>query len=105
MNSLLCDAPHRLGHEGGPHGGTEIKGHPFFEGVDWDQLRSIHAPFKPTLSSAVDVSYFPISDIDQNDHSASWRAQTQQLAEEHGAEMNLPFIGYTYRRFDTHKVD
>ncbi|MCJ1321752.1 Serine/threonine-protein kinase [Xylographa vitiligo] len=100
IRSLLCDAPNRLGHEGGPHGAAEIKAHPFFDGVNWNQLRSIHAPFKPNLSSKLDVSYFPVQDIDQADHSANWRAQTKALEEEHGAEMNLPFIGYTYRRFD-----
>lgn len=97
---LLCDAPIRLGHEGGAHGAEEIKAHPFFDGVQWDKLRDIRAPFKPNLSSALDVSYFPTDEIDQTDHSAGWRAQTQALVEEHGAEIELPFIGYTYNRFD-----
>ncbi|MCJ1476003.1 Serine/threonine-protein kinase [Lambiella insularis] len=99
IRSLLCDAPNRLGHENGPHGASDIKRHPFFNGVDWAQLRDISAPFRPSLTSMLDVSYFPIADIDQTDHSANWRAQTKALEEEHGAEMNLPFIGYTYRRF------
>lgn len=29
--------------------------------------------------------------------------QVEQLGEEHVAEMNLPFIGYTYKRFDAFK--
>ncbi len=66
----------------------------------WDQLRKIRAPFEPKLNSNVDVSYFPIDEIDQSDHSAALRAQTQIAGEEHEAEMSLPFIGYTYKRFD-----
>ena len=101
--SLLCDAPNRLGHEGGQAGASDIKNHAFFRGVVWDRLRDIRAPFEPRLTSNVDVSYFPIDDIDQNDHSAQWKAQTQAMGDEHEAEMVLPFIGYTYKRFDSFK--
>jgi protein-serine/threonine kinase len=48
----------------------------------------------------MDVSYFPIEEIDQVDHSAQFHAQIEALGDEHAAEMSLPFIGYTYRRFD-----
>lgn len=98
--SLLCSAPHRLGTAGGAHGATEIKAHDFFRGVNWDTLRRIRAPFEPRLQSNVDVSYFPIEEIDQTDHSAAYHAQIDALGEEHMAEMSLPFIGYTYKRFD-----
>lgn len=66
-------------------------------------MRKIRAPFEPRLNSNVDVSYFPTDEIDQNDHTAALRAQAQaQLAsgEDHEAELSLPFIGYTYKRFD-----
>ncbi|KAI9878771.1 MAG: Serine/threonine-protein kinase [Pleopsidium flavum] len=97
IRSLLCDSSNRLGRAGGAQ---EIKNHPFFRGVIWDQLRKIRAPFEPKLNSNVDVSYFPTDEIDQSDHSAALRAQTQIAGEEHEAEMSLPFIGYTYKRFD-----
>ena len=100
MSSLLCSAEHRLGTQYGQSGANEIKSHPFFQGVNWDSLRKIRAPFEPRLSSNVDVSYFPIEEIDQTDHSSAFRAQVDSLGEEHVAEMNLPFIGYTYKRFD-----
>ncbi|KAL8817161.1 MAG: hypothetical protein Q9223_003961 [Gallowayella weberi] len=98
--SLLCSAPDRLGTASGNAGSTEIKAHDFFRGVDWNGLRRIRAPFEPRLQSNVDVSYFPLDEIDQTDHSAEYRAQTQALGDEHVAEMSLPFIGYTFRRFD-----
>ena len=81
-------------------GAAEIKRHPYFQGVNWDTMRQMSAPFKPQLRSNVDTEYFPIEDIDQTDHSAEWQVESQNLLEEHAAEMTLPFIGYTFKRFD-----
>ena len=103
LSSLLCDPEDRIGHIGGMMGSLEIKSHPFFHGVAWDQLRSISAPFEPKLNSNVDTTYFPIDDIDQADTSAFHRAQSKPMIDEHEAEMSLPFIGYTYKRFDAYK--
>jgi len=89
-----------MGTNGGQNGSLEIKMHPFFRGVQWDQLRLIKAPFKPELNSNVDTAYFPVSEIDQNDHSGAHRAEVDKLGEENQAELSLPFIGYTYKRFD-----
>lgn len=101
FRSFLCDAEHRIGSEGGAHGGaTQIKAHPFFRGVVWDQLRNIRAPFEPKLSSNVDVSYFPVDEIPQEDTSAAHRAQARAMPDEQEAEMSLPFIGYTYKAFN-----
>lgn len=101
VDSFLCDAADRLGKEGGAHDGASgIKKHPFFRGVVWDQLRKIRAPFEPKLSSNIDVSYFPIDEIPQEDNSAMHRAHAKQVLPEQDAEMSLPFIGYTYKAFN-----
>ncbi|KAF2869991.1 kinase-like domain-containing protein [Massariosphaeria phaeospora] len=100
VKHLICDAEHRLGRLGGAHGAHEIRQHPFFRGVQWDGLRRIRAPFEPKLQSNIDTQYFPIDEIDQNDHSDALRAQTAQAGDDIAAEMSLPFIGYTYKRFD-----
>ena len=97
--SMLCDVQDRLGSQGGPGGSIEIKAHPFFNGVDWNGLRFIHAPFEPSLKSATDVSYFPIDDINQDDDSELVRAQAESLDDQQSADMALPFIGYTFKRF------
>ncbi|KAF2638008.1 kinase-like protein [Massarina eburnea CBS 473.64] len=97
VKRLICDAEHRLGRIGGA---SEIRQHPFFRGVQWDQLRRIRAPFEPKLSSNIDTQYFPTDEIDQNDTSAALRAQTAAQSGEDDAAMSLPFIGYTYKRFD-----
>ncbi|KAK2732491.1 Serine/threonine-protein kinase [Myotisia sp. PD_48] len=100
IRSFLCDPGQRIGQEGGQHGGaTQIKGHPFFRGVGWEGLRRIRAPFEPRLTSNIDVSYFPIDEIPQEDTSALHRAQARAMPEEQEAEMSLPFIGYTYKAF------
>ena len=98
-NSMLCDVQDRLGSQGGPGGSVEIKAHPFFHGVDWNGHRSIRAPFEPRLNSATDVSYFPIDDINQADDSDLIRAQAESLDDQQSADMALPFIGYTFKRF------
>ncbi|KAF2131558.1 kinase-like protein [Dothidotthia symphoricarpi CBS 119687] len=96
VRRLICDAEHRIGRIGGA---SEIRQHPFFRGVSWDGLRRIRAPFEPKLQSNVDTQYFPIDEIDQNDTSAAYRAQAAQSGEDEYAT-SLPFIGYTYKRFD-----
>jgi protein-serine/threonine kinase len=99
--SLICNPEDRLGRIGGAH---EIKNHPFFRGVSWDSLRRIRAPFEPKLQSNVDTQYFPIDEIPQTDISAQLRAQTAAQGDDINTEMSLPFIGYTYKRFDAFKA-
>lgn len=99
-NSMLCDVNDRLGGHHGQNGAQEIKAHPFFRGVAWDQLRRIRAPFEPNLQSSIDTSYFPINEIPQDDSSGKERAAVDALGEEHSADMALPFIGYTFKRFE-----
>ncbi|KAL9634245.1 MAG: hypothetical protein Q9164_004210 [Protoblastenia rupestris] len=103
IKRLLCDVQDRMGTSFGQSGSQELKAHPFFTGVQWHQLRQIRAPFLPQLSSNVDTTYFPIGEIDQSDTTAQTRAQVDHAMKEGeglNAEMSLPFIGYTYKRFD-----
>lgn len=53
---LTPDPEKRLGH----HSIDDIKSHPFFQGLDFDQVlqRNIDPPFHPELSSASDTSCF-----------------------------------------------
>jgi len=39
LRGLLCEAPERLG--GGEGGLAELQAHPFFEGLDWAQLKAV----------------------------------------------------------------
>lgn len=101
MPSLICNSENRLGRSGA----HEIKNHPFFRGVEFDSLRRIRAPFEPRLTSNIDTTYFPTDEIDQTDNATLLKAaQVRNGAppqqQEESPEMSLPFIGYTFKRFD-----
>ena len=42
----------------GVNGVDEIKKHPFFKGVDWDNIRNTRAPFIPDIKNDWDCKYF-----------------------------------------------
>ncbi|KAH6632074.1 kinase-like domain-containing protein [Chaetomium tenue] len=104
IRSLICNSENRLGR-GGAH---EIKSHSFFRGVEFDSLRRIRAPFEPRLTSNIDTTYFPTDEIDQTDNATMLKAAQARSAasgvpagqQEESPEMSLPFIGYTFKRFD-----
>ncbi|PSS20138.1 hypothetical protein M430DRAFT_138323 [Amorphotheca resinae ATCC 22711] len=102
IRSLVCNTENRLGRGGA----DEIKNHKFFRGVEFDTLRRIRAPFEPKLSSNVDTTYFPTDEIDQTDNAthlkaaAAAAAANGQSRNDDAPEMSLPFIGYTFKRFE-----
>ncbi|KHN94470.1 Serine/threonine-protein kinase domain protein [Metarhizium album ARSEF 1941] len=98
IRSMVCNTENRLGR-GSP---DEIKNHAFFRGVEFDSLRRIRAPFEPRLTSNIDTTYFPTDEIDQTDNATVLKAQALQQGRqiEESPEMSLPFIGYTFKRFD-----
>ena len=53
----MADPEKRLG--GGVEDATELMGHPWFAGVDWNMImqKVIKPPFKPRLTSDTDVRY------------------------------------------------
>ncbi|KAF8621601.1 hypothetical protein AX15_007621 [Amanita polypyramis BW_CC] len=69
----------------------QIKKHDFFYGVDWNSIRQIEAPFVPHLRSVTDTSYFPTDDLEQ--------APEEAPAESSVVGKDLPFLGYTFKRF------
>ncbi|SCV05244.1 LANO_0H03224g1_1 [Lachancea nothofagi CBS 11611] len=106
IRRLLTHADQRLGRHGGA---DEIKSHPFFRGVDWNSIRQVEAPYIPKLSSITDTRFFPTDDLENVPDSpamAQAARQREQMNKQGGAAANasskedLPFIGYTYSRFD-----
>ncbi|TEY40830.1 hypothetical protein BOTCAL_0418g00040 [Botryotinia calthae] len=102
IRSLVCNSENLLGRVSA----DEIKSHKFFRGVEFDTLRRIRAPFEPKLASNVDTTYFPTDEIDQTDNATHLK-QAQAAAAHNGTsreeipEMSLPFIGYTFKRFES----
>jgi len=51
LEGMLCDKEDRLGRDL-----EELKRHPFFEGIDWDHLNEIEAPFVPNEIKITDFN-------------------------------------------------
>ena len=51
---LICDAEKRLGQ----HGIDDFKKHKFFEGIDWDNIRTQTPPYIPEFTSDTDTRNF-----------------------------------------------
>ncbi|KAI1735955.1 serine/threonine kinase [Xylaria scruposa] len=94
IRNLICNTENRLGRLDGVH---EIKTHSFFRDVNFDYLRYRQAPFQPCLTSNDDTAYFPTEEFDQT-NTAQATASGQQSEE---LDISLPFLGYTFKRFDT----
>ena len=45
IKKLMTDVDKRLGY----HGADEVKNHPFFKGVNWNNIKSLKVPFKPDV--------------------------------------------------------
>jgi len=90
IRSLICEAENRLEEQ-------EIRDHDFFQGIDWNTLRSSKAPFVPILKSITDTSYFPTEDFMDVPEQVNSIPERQN---EQGPERDLAFIGYTFRRYD-----
>jgi len=91
----------RLGHE--QRGGTQtIKDHPFFNGVKFDQLRAMKAPFVPELKSITDTSYFPTDELEdvQKDLPMEKPAASGSGGDALAQKKDLAFVGYTFKKFD-----
>lgn len=105
IRRLLTHSENRLGRHGGA---DEIKSHPFFRGVDWNTIRQVEAPYIPKLSSVTDTRFFPTDELENVPDSPAMaqaaRQREQMLKQQGPAQTNtkedLPFIGYTYSRFD-----
>ena len=75
----------------GKNGVDEIKKHKFFDGLDWDNLRELQAPFIPELKNEYDTKYFdnfqPIEPVYPPQRKNKKRK-------------DIEFIGYTYNNSD-----
>ncbi|KAK7103526.1 hypothetical protein V1264_018406 [Littorina saxatilis] len=89
MRRLICSAEKRFGK----NGLDDFKNHPWFGGIDWDNIRDMIAPFKPEVTGATDTSNFDVDDTEVK-HTDTVPPTTHSAFKGH----HLPFIGFTYTK-------
>ncbi|KRY33700.1 Serine/threonine-protein kinase LATS1 [Trichinella spiralis] len=83
---LCCSQEYRLGKE---NDAQDIKSHPFFEGINWNNLRKTKAPYRPQLLGDTDTSNFdPVEPRPQSSNS-----EMSPNVSDHA------FYEFTFRRF------
>lgn len=89
IRKLICAPEIRLGQKGI----DDFKKHPWFEGVDWDNLRNATAPYIPDVSSPTDTSNFDVDDTENRMSEVVPPSGNPAFSGHH-----LPFIGFTFTK-------
>ncbi|XP_048218357.1 LOW QUALITY PROTEIN: serine/threonine-protein kinase MRCK beta [Perognathus longimembris pacificus] len=87
IQRLICSRERRLGQ----NGIEDFKKHAFFEGLNWENIRNLEAPYIPDVSSPSDTSNFDVDDdVLRNIEILPPGAHTGFSG------LHLPFIGFTF---------
>ena len=72
----------------GKNGVDEIKKHPFFNDIDWDNIKNLKPPFIPQLNSDYDTKYFEIFPEKEPFYPPLTKYKKRK---------DIEYIGYTYK--------
>ena len=72
----------------GLNGAEEIKSHPFFKGLDWENIRNLNAPFVPELENDYDTHYFDNYEIKEPFYPPIKKKKKRK---------DVEYLGYTYK--------
>ena len=89
---MISNSNNRLGK----NGAEEIKKHPFFNGVDWDNIRNSKPPFIPILKNEYDTSYFENFEINEPFYPKSKNKFKRK---------DIEYIGYTFKEEFFNNID
>ena len=93
INKMLSDPNKRLGK----NGAQEIKSHPFFKGIDWDNIRNtMKPPFIPDLKNDYDTSYFDTFDVEEPFYPPKKSIKRRK---------DMEFLGFTYKGNNDEDID
>ena len=72
----------------GINGAEEIKAHPFFRGIDWENIRDSKAPFIPQLKNDYDTRYFDLFEKKEPFHPPVKKKKKRK---------DIEYLGYTFK--------
>ena len=75
----------------GINGVEEIKKHPFFKGIDWNNIRKMKAPFIPELKNDYDTHYFDTFQEQEPFYPPTTSSKGKQ-------RKDVNYAGYTFNR-------
>ena len=93
MKNLICDPNKRLGK----NGADEIKAHPFFKGIDWENIReTLKPPFVPDIQNDYDTKYF-----ETFEQVEPFYPPTKKIPK----RKDIEFLGFTYNEENEENLD
>ena len=72
----------------GKNGADEIKNHPFFNGLDWNNIRKIKPPFIPKIKYEYDTKYF---------ETFEEKEPFYPTPKKYPKRKDIEYLGYTYK--------
>uniref|UniRef100_A0A8D2LGZ4 non-specific serine/threonine protein kinase n=1 Tax=Varanus komodoensis TaxID=61221 RepID=A0A8D2LGZ4_VARKO len=92
IEGLICPRETRLGR----NGLRDFQEHPFFAGVDWENLRGCTPAFVPEFANATDTCNFDVVEDCLTDMVSGGGETLSDVLESSPLGVHLPFVGYSY---------
>ena len=95
MNKMISDPNKRLGK----NGSEEIKSHPFFKGIDWDNIRNtMKPPFVPDIENDYDTKYFETFEEEKDEPFYPPKKGLKK-------RKDVEWLGFTYKGGNDEEID